>query len=159
MAFTLVGNEYFPSAAYSAFDGRTGAGAIYLAKAGVGPQDGFSGYKAFGDPPRAPLGRLRRHRGGRSNIWIASEYIGQTCTLAEYEADPFGCCGGTRTALANWGTRISLIRPDRSSPSPTISGLWLARMGRSPHKATTTPGWEVGMGVMPPRAWTRTSSG
>ena len=46
-----------------------------------------------------------------SNIWVAAEYIAQTCTLAQYEATPFGSCGGTRTALANWATRISLIQP------------------------------------------------
>src|SRR6185437_5055391 len=41
MAFTLVGNSFYPSAAYAAFDGRTGAGSIFVAKAGLGPQDGF----------------------------------------------------------------------------------------------------------------------
>jgi hypothetical protein len=46
-----------------------------------------------------------------SSIWIASEYIGQTCTLAEYLTPPVGSCGGTRTALANWYTRISRLRP------------------------------------------------
>ena len=46
----------------------------------------------------------------RNAIWIASEYIGQTCTLAQYEAAPFGSCGGTRTALANWYTRISQVQ-------------------------------------------------
>jgi hypothetical protein len=111
MAFTLVGDGYFPSAAYSAFDGRTGAGAIFLAAAGLGPQDGFSGYKAFNNPPRPRWGDYGATAVSGSNIWIASEYIGQTCTLAEYEAAPFGSCGGTRTALANWGTRISLVKP------------------------------------------------
>jgi len=115
MAFTLVGNDYYPSAAYAAFDGRTGAGAIYLAKAGLGPQDGFSGYRAFADPPdfeaRPRWGDYGATAVDGRNIWIASEYIGQRCTLAEYTADPFGSCNGTRTALANWGTRISLIKP------------------------------------------------
>jgi hypothetical protein len=115
MAFTLVGDGYFPSAAYAAFDGGTGAGSIFVAKAGVGPQDGFSGYKAFANPP----GGTPRPRWGDygatavdgNNIWIASEYIGQACTLAQYTAAPFGSCGGTRTTLANWDTRISLIKP------------------------------------------------
>jgi hypothetical protein len=115
MAFTLVGNDFYPSAAYAAFDGRTGAGAIYLAKAGLGPQDGFSGYRAFADPPdfeaRPRWGDYGATAVDGRNIWIASEYIGQRCTLAEYTADPFGSCNGTRTALANWGTRISLIKP------------------------------------------------
>jgi hypothetical protein len=111
MTFTLAGDGYFPSAAYSAFDGRTGAGAIYLAKAGAGPQDGFSGYKVFGNPPRPRWGDYGATAVDGNTIWIASEYIAQSCTLAEYEATPFGSCGGTRTALANWATRISQIRP------------------------------------------------
>jgi hypothetical protein len=44
-------------------------------------------------------------------IWIASEYINQTCTFAEYTAAPVGSCGGTRSSLANWGTRVSRIKP------------------------------------------------
>jgi hypothetical protein len=111
MAFTLVGNGYYPSAAYSAFDGESGAGSIFVAKAGVGPQDGFTGYKAFNDPPRPRWGDYGATAVDGQRIWIASEYIGQSCTLAEYEATPFGSCGGTRTALANWDTRISLIQP------------------------------------------------
>jgi len=111
MAFTLVGSSFFPSAAYSAFDGKTGAGSIFVAKAGLGPQDGFSGYRAFGDPPRPRWGDYGATAVDGSKIWIASEYIGQTCTLAQYEAAPFGSCGNTRTALANWGTRISLVKP------------------------------------------------
>jgi hypothetical protein len=112
MAFTLVGDGFYPSAAYAAFDGRTGAGSIFVAKAGLGPQDGFSGYKALaGNPPRPRWGDYGATAIDGANIWIASEYIGQTCTLAEYAATPFGSCNGTRTALANWGTRISLVKP------------------------------------------------
>jgi hypothetical protein len=43
-----------------------------------------------------------------SNVWIASEYIGQSCTLSEYLNTAFRC-GNTRTALANWDTRISEV--------------------------------------------------
>jgi hypothetical protein len=111
MAFTLAGDGFFPSSAFAAFDGRTGAGDIFVAKAGVGPQDGFSGYKAFGNPPRPRWGDYGATAVDGNTLWIASEYIGQTCTLAEYETAPFGSCGGTRTALANWDTRISHIQP------------------------------------------------
>jgi hypothetical protein len=111
MAFTLVGEDHHPSAAYAAFDGRAGAGRIYLAKAGAGPQDGFTGYRAYDDGPPARWGDYGATAVDGSGIWIASEYIGQRCTLDEYTAAPFGTCGGTRTALANWATRISLIRP------------------------------------------------
>ena len=114
MAFTLVGDGFFPSAAYAAFDGRTGAGAIFVARAGLGPQDGATEYKAFGNPPgttRPRWGDYGATAIDGQNIWIASEYIGQTCTLAQYQAAPFGECGGTRTALANWYTRISRVSP------------------------------------------------
>jgi hypothetical protein len=111
MAFTLLGDGYYPSAAYATFDGRTGAGTIYLAKAGLGPEDGFTGYKALADSTTSRWGDYGATAVDGHNIWIASEYIGQTCTLAQYEADPFGSCSGTRTALANWDTRISLIKP------------------------------------------------
>jgi hypothetical protein len=110
MAFTLVGDGYFPSAAYAAFDGRTGAGSIFVAKAGVGPQDGFSGYAPLGGTPARPRwGDYGATAVDGNNIWIASEYIGQTCTMAQLQAD--STCGGTRTLLANWGTRISLVKP------------------------------------------------
>jgi hypothetical protein len=112
MAFTLLGDGFFPSAAYAGFDGGKGAGSIFLAKAGLGPEDGFTGYPGLvGAPARPRWGDYGATAIDGSNIWIASEYVGQTCTLAEFEAAPFGTCNGTRTALANWGTRISLIRP------------------------------------------------
>ncbi|HKT00295.1 MAG TPA: hypothetical protein VJT31_12250 [Rugosimonospora sp.] len=111
MTFTLVGAGYYPSAAYAAFDGTTGAGSMFLAKAGAGPADGFSGYKAFNNPIRPRWGDYGATAVDGNTIWIASEYIGQTCTLAQYETTPFGSCGATRTALANWDTRISLIKP------------------------------------------------
>ncbi|MEN3310660.1 MAG: hypothetical protein V7603_6862, partial [Micromonosporaceae bacterium] len=111
MTFTLAGAGYYPSAAYAAFDGRTGAGSIFLAKAGAGPADGFSGYHAFGDPIRPRWGDYGATAVDGNTIWIASQYIGQTCTLTQYETTPFGSCGATRTALANWDTRISQIKP------------------------------------------------
>ena len=51
-----------------------------------------------------------------SDIWIASEYIGQTCTLGQYYPSPpslvgFGSCGATRVSLTNWFTRISQLTP------------------------------------------------
>jgi hypothetical protein len=44
-----------------------------------------------------------------STIWIASEYIAQSCTLQEYLTGAIGSCGGTRTALANWATRLTKL--------------------------------------------------
>jgi len=42
------------------------------------------------------------------SIWIASEYINQTCTYESWLSTNFRC-GDTRTQLANWGTRISQL--------------------------------------------------
>jgi hypothetical protein len=111
MAFTVVGKDHFPSAGYAGFNAASGAGAVHIAAEGVGPQDGFSGYKAFGDPPRPRWGDYGSALVDGNTMWIASEYIGQSCTLAEYLTGSIGSCGATRTALANWSTRISNVQP------------------------------------------------
>ncbi len=49
-------------------------------------------------------------------IWIASEYIGQTCTFEQYLADT--TCGGTRTLLANWGTFVTRVGTDTHGHQP-----------------------------------------
>ncbi len=112
IAMTLAGPSYYPSAAYAPIDAR-GVGQVRVAAAGLGPQDGFAGYAAYNapDPVRPRWGDYGAASAMGDEVWIASEYIGQRCTLRQYEADPFGTCGNTRTALANWGTRISQIRP------------------------------------------------
>jgi hypothetical protein len=77
----------------------------------VGPDDGFTSYKAFvGNPPRTRWGDYGAAVADGANVWISSEYIGQTCSLDEYVATGFSC-GGTRTSLGNWDTRISLVSP------------------------------------------------
>ena len=111
MAFTLVGDDYFPSAAYTSLDDKSGAGEIHVAAPGLGPQDGFSGYKAFGNPPDPRWGDYGAAASDGTTLWFASEYVGQTCTFAEYVSTPFGSCGGTRAALGNWGTRITRVQP------------------------------------------------
>jgi hypothetical protein len=111
MAFTLVGQNYFPTAAYALVSGRSVRPSVKVAAAGRGPQDGFTEYRFFSDPdpvrPRWGDYGAAQPQGGR--IWIASEYIGQSCRLATYQVDP--TCGGTRAPLINWGTRISAVNP------------------------------------------------
>jgi len=108
MAFTVVGGDYYPSAGYAAIDASVGVGDVHIAATGLGPDDGFTSYKAFvGNPPRTRWGDYGAAVADGNTMWIASEYIGQTCTLAQYRAAPFGSCGGTRTSLGNWDTRIS----------------------------------------------------
>jgi hypothetical protein len=95
MTFTLVGPDYYPSAAYATIDSVSGVGAIQIAANGALPDDGFTGYAAFG-------GRVARWgdytaavADSEGSIWIATEYIP----------------GGPRTLLANWGTFVGRIVP------------------------------------------------
>ena len=112
MAFTVVGADNYASAGYAGIDAQVGVGDIHLAKAGLGPDDGFTSYKYYvGNPPRTRWGDYGYTAVVGNSIWIASEYIGQTCTLAQYESAPFGSCGGTRSSLGNWDTRISKVTP------------------------------------------------
>jgi hypothetical protein len=116
MAFTLVGSNHYPSAAFTSFS-ISGTGPLQVAAEGVGPQDGFSGtfIYNFPNPPRPRWGDYGAAVVDGNSFWMASEYIAQTCTLAQYEGAPFGgtgsfgSCGGTRTSLANWSTRISHV--------------------------------------------------
>jgi hypothetical protein len=91
------------------------AGPVRVVAEGKDVSDGFTSYKAFvGDPPRTRWGDYGAAVADGNSIWIANEYINQRCTLAEWFANAglqLGSCGGTRTALANWGTRFSQVRP------------------------------------------------
>jgi hypothetical protein len=114
MAFTLVGKDYYPSAAYTSID-RQGTGDVYVARKGAGPEDGFCEYLFYNCAGTTPNPSIRPRWGDYgaavtdgNRIWIASEYIAHTCTFAQYLAD--FTCGGTRAALGNWATRISLVQ-------------------------------------------------
>ena len=110
MAFTVVGSDFYPSAGYALVT-PSGVGDVHIGAAGLGPDDGFTNYKLFGNPPGTTRPRWGDYGAAvpvGSNVWIASEYIGQSCTLSEYLNTNFRC-GSTRTALANWDTRISEV--------------------------------------------------
>jgi hypothetical protein len=119
MAFTIMGEDHFPSAGYAVIDGNGSVGPIHVAAEGLGPADGFTSYKAFrGDPPRTRWGDYGAAVTDGNTIWIASEYIAQTCTLETYLfGGPIGACPdaahptGSRSALANWSTRVSKLNP------------------------------------------------
>jgi hypothetical protein len=111
MAFTLLGDDFYPSAGYAGIDAKIGVGDLHVAAAGRGPDDGFTGYNPtsqFGTRPR--WGDYGAAATDGNSIWIASEYINQTCTFSTFLTTNFRC-GNTRTQLANWGTRISQIVP------------------------------------------------
>ena len=123
MAFTLVGDDNYPSAAYASIDANAGVGDIHVAKVGLGPDDGFTVYPPLANPARARWGDYGAAVLDGNSIWIASEYIGQTCTFAQFVGSPFtdgtfgrlstgfGLCGQTRGSSANWYTRISKVTP------------------------------------------------
>jgi hypothetical protein len=108
MAFTLVSRHRYPTAAYSPI--ANSAGNVRVAGAGVGPDDGFTGYASEVGPPGV-VARWGDYSAAVAdsdgNIWIAAEYIGQSCTFAQFATDT--TCGGTRSLLANWGTFIGKV--------------------------------------------------
>ena len=113
MAFTLVGPDYYPGAAWAAISAAGVANTVHVAGPGIGPQDGFTEYKAFATDPEHPRPRWGDYGAATvdgNTIWVASEYINQSCTYEEYLATNFRC-GNTRTALANWATHITPVTP------------------------------------------------
>lgn len=90
IAFSISGPDFFPSAAFASFDGERGAGSVRLSAAGVAPDDGFSGYKAFGGAGSGRWGDYSAAVADGETVWFANEYI-----------------PGPRTTLANWGTFIA----------------------------------------------------
>ena len=86
-----------------------GSSAIHVASNGIGPEDGFTGYDPFADDGVARWGDYSAAVADGGTVWIANEYIAQQCDADTWLADM--TCGGTRTALANWATRISAIHP------------------------------------------------
>ena len=130
MAFTLVGADHYPSAAYAPIDAKLGVGAWNDLPGGLGAaaDDGFSGYKQqqFPNPIRSRWGDYGAAAVDGNSVWIASEYIAGTCDYTDWGGPFFtggtgdnllGTCGGAshgpgpRTALANWSTRISKLTP------------------------------------------------
>jgi hypothetical protein len=115
MAFTVVGNDFYPSAGYATIS-SDGIGDIHIAAAGQGPDDGFTNYRLFANPPsftaRPRWGDYGAAVPMGNTVWLASEYIGQSCDFSTYLSAFQGrlfTCGNTRTALANWDTRVSQV--------------------------------------------------
>jgi hypothetical protein len=113
MTFTAVGPDYYPSPAYSSIDAKAGAGDTHIITPGLGPDDGLSGYVFPGWLVGARWGDYAATAVDGNDIWVASEYIRQTCTYADYSADtPVSFfCNFTREPFHNWDTRISKLTP------------------------------------------------
>jgi len=111
LAVNLVGRDYYPSAGYVTFDSTYRPSPVHVSGAGVGPTDGFTEYTDFTGTLRPRWGdyAATAFNPSTGSIWTANEYIAQTCTVTQYQADP--TCGGTRSKYGNWSTRVSEIKP------------------------------------------------
>lgn len=95
IALSVIGQDYFPSAAYVSVDAANGAGPIVIFAPGVSPDDGATGYAPFGFKP-ARWGDYSAAVADESgSIWLAGEFIPNA----------------PRTLLANWGTFIAQVNP------------------------------------------------
>jgi hypothetical protein len=96
IGFSVVGPDYYPSAAYVRITDGQVRGNIVISGAGIGPDDGFTGYPAETGSP-STVGRWGDYSAAVAapdgSIWMASEYIPDA----------------PRTLLANWGTFITHI--------------------------------------------------
>jgi hypothetical protein len=112
VAYSLVGPDFYPSAAYSWLSASGGTGDVNVVRWGVGPADGFTGYISL-DPGDGGVERWGDYSAAvadeEGDIWIATESINQSCTFAEFLADT--TCGGTRSLFANWGSAIAEVTP------------------------------------------------
>jgi hypothetical protein len=129
MGFTATGDTLNPSAAYAPIDALAGAGAWNIVPGGTGaaPADGFTSYKSqVGNPPRTRWGDYGAAAVDGGSVWIANEYVAQSCDYTAWGgpfftdgtgANLLGTCGGAdhgpgaRTALGNWSTRVSRLTP------------------------------------------------
>ena len=109
MGSTLVGPNYWPSAAAVTFDVDPG-GLISNPQVtyfpGIGPNDGFTGtgdggYRTrWGDYGAAGVD-------GDGDLWFAAHDIQSSCATDEFvNSVPFGVCDGERSTYANWSTRV-----------------------------------------------------
>ncbi len=127
IAFTATGNTLNPSSAYVPIDALAGVGPWNVVNGGQGAaqDDGFTSYKSqVGNPPRTRWGDYGAAAVDGNSIWIASEYIANSCSYADWGGPFFaggtgdnllGTCAGAghgpgrRVALGNWSTRISQL--------------------------------------------------
>lgn len=104
IGFTRVGENLFPSYGYASIDDVAGVGPVSMIEEGDSPQDGFTQY---GSRPR--WGDYGAAAVVGNEVFLAGQYIEQDpCTTAQLLADG---CGGTRTLLANWSTRVARLKP------------------------------------------------
>jgi hypothetical protein len=98
IVFTLVGPNYFPSAAFVPFSNFAPSGPIQVAGPGAFPEDGFTGYPNSGFPVTG-VARWGDYSSAivdpSGSIWMTTEYIPNS----------------VRTSQANWGTYVMQYIP------------------------------------------------
>ena len=98
IALTLVGPDYFPSAAFVPIDTYSTGTAVQVSSAGTGPEDGFTGYTTQGFP-QTGIARWGDYNSAvvsaDGSIWMTVQFIPNA----------------PRTQLANWGTFITRYIP------------------------------------------------
>ena len=96
IAVTLVGVDWYPSAALIPFSGVSTPSTIQVAAAGALPEDGFTGYVAEGGDGAARWGDYNAAiAASDGSIWMAVQYIGNY----------------PRTSVANWNTFLIHLQP------------------------------------------------
>lgn len=96
IAGTVVGPNWFPSAAYIPLDGTSAPSTVRIAAPGLLPEDGFSGYTGGPFPGLARWGDYASAMiANDGTVWMAAEYIGNL----------------PRTEAANWQTFIMQAIP------------------------------------------------
>jgi hypothetical protein len=106
IAFSLSGAQYFPSAAYVDMVNGRDLPFVHVAGAGKDPEDGFSGYVAFGGAGVARWGDYSAAVADGNRVWFAAEYIPKACSSTTSTTTP-----PCRTVNADWGTFVSTVRP------------------------------------------------
>lgn len=95
---SLIGPDYFPSAAYTTFDDSLGSAptTLHVAARATVPADGFSGLRAEGADGIERWGDYGFAAVDGSSVWVANEWIPGLVQGAD---------------LANWGTYVSKVTP------------------------------------------------
>jgi len=117
IAFSIAGEEFFPSSGYATLDAANGAGPIVISFNGVAPNDGFTAYRPVG--PNFRVGRWGDYSWAVSDesgtIWMGAEVIPP-------EQAPF-------VPFANWGTFVTAAAP------------WYLRVCRGPSGGDSSQGF------------------
>ncbi|HEY0794965.1 MAG TPA: hypothetical protein VGD64_04220 [Acidisarcina sp.] len=97
LGYSFCGNDYFPSAGYSRVTLGKVEQVVHLARPGEAPDDGFSGYAAFGGNG---VGRWGDYSAATispdGHVWFAAEYIASQAIH--------------RTYYTNWSTFIAQVQ-------------------------------------------------